>query len=226
MAKVAAAGLDWDTALTYWQTVVRLLARDGDGYWRLARCAGQMMVMLNVAVGGAARALLGQERVTEVAAWLYPGQQAGLGVAVGWAHLAAGLQLTEEGQHAAAAVQYEAASKYAEDRGGPAEALHRHAQALHHQLDDLAPRVARATAEQERRDRVLQAELPLGPGAALIGIVPDIPHPVVSRPVTPLHCTVVCCTVLSLCCSARCAEPTSRRTGVTPANRPPGSPTG
>ena len=135
MAKVAAAGLDWDTALTYWQTVVRLLARDGDGYWRLARCAGQMMVMLNVAVGGAARALLGQERVTEVAAWLYPGQQAGLGVAVGWAHLAAGLQLTEEGQHAAAAVQYEAASKYAEDRGGPAEALHRHAQALHHQLD-------------------------------------------------------------------------------------------
>ena len=118
MAKVAAAGLDWDTALTYWQTVVRLLARDGDGYWRLARCAGQMMVMLNVAVGGAARALLGQERVTEVAAWLYPGQQAGLGVAVGWAHLAAGLQLTEEGQHAAAAVQYEAASKYAEDRGG------------------------------------------------------------------------------------------------------------
>ena len=181
LAMVAAAGLDWGTALAYWQTVVRLVAQDRQLFWRRNSSAQKMLRALVTTVGGGARALLGLGRLSEVETWLHPAEQAGLAVGVGWAHLAAGLRLTREGQHEAAATRYQVASQWAGEVGGPADAFHRHAQALHHQLDGLAPRVAWITAAAERRDRQLQCDLPLGPGAALLGIVPDTPHPVVSK---------------------------------------------
>ena len=165
----------WAGALAAWQSVVRQLAADPEGLWRLPNLRERLETRLAAACDGVARCLLFTGREEELATWSLPAGQAGLLGAAGWGVVARGLAVSREGRYLEAyAIFREAHTGWGDMPGGPDLAAHLAAQQLHHELAECEPLLARAEEKEAERDRDAGRQRQ----AMLGGLVPvDQPYP-------------------------------------------------